>query len=77
MRLLDGIEWSTERVLRQTLAAARRARLKIHLLAPWYDVDDAAGLRFLRTHLHALAACRSGEVARQTWRQLQAIRSGP
>lgn len=57
VRILDGIEWSTERVLEQTVAAARKAKLKTHLLTPWYDVDDAVTLRFLKTHLDALAAC--------------------
>jgi len=69
-----GIEWSTERVLEQTIAAARRAKLKLHLLDPWYDVDDAASLRFLRTHLCALAACRSGEFPKHTWRALSKMR---
>ena len=70
--LSTGIEWSTERVLEQTIANARRARLRVALLAPWYDVDDDASLRFLRTHLRAMAACGSKELPKHTW---QALRS--
>ena len=38
------IDWSTERVLEQTLSRARGAGLEIHLLPAWYDVDDRATL---------------------------------
>ena len=43
-RLFDGIDWSTERVLEQTIEAAREIELPVHLLPPWYDVDDRATL---------------------------------
>jgi rSAM/selenodomain-associated transferase 1 len=39
-RLFEGIDWSTERVLEQTIEAAREAELPVHLLPAWYDVDD-------------------------------------
>ncbi|MBU1229483.1 MAG: TIGR04282 family arsenosugar biosynthesis glycosyltransferase [Proteobacteria bacterium] len=39
-----GIEWSSPRVLAQTLDALRAARRKAHMLPPWRDIDDAAGL---------------------------------
>ena len=39
-RLFEGIDWSTERVLDQTVAAAREIELPVHLLPTWYDVDD-------------------------------------
>jgi hypothetical protein len=44
--LLRGIEWSTERVLEQTLAAIRHARVEFHLLATLHDVDHPEDLRF-------------------------------
>jgi uncharacterized protein len=47
-----GIEWSSGRVLEQTLAACRHLRLR--LLVPWYDVDTPAEAAFLRVHLRAL-----------------------
>jgi len=43
-RLFDGIDWSTGRVLEQTLAAARELSLPVHLLPTWFDVDDRATL---------------------------------
>lgn len=45
--VLEKIEWSTERVLEQTIERAREINLPIHLLPPWYDVDDWAALRRL------------------------------
>ena len=45
--LFTGIDWSTERVLAQTVARASGISLQVELLATWYDVDDAASLRRL------------------------------
>lgn len=39
-RLFEAIDWSTERVFEQTIAAAREINLAVHLLPAWYDVDD-------------------------------------
>ena len=50
-RLFVDIEWSTGRVLEQTIARAREINLPIELLPTGYDVDDAAGLRRLRDEL--------------------------
>ena len=38
--LFEGIDWSTERVLEQTVQRAREIDLPVHLLPTWYDVDD-------------------------------------
>jgi rSAM/selenodomain-associated transferase 1 len=43
-RLFEGIDWSTERVLEQTVAAARALELPVHFLPTWFDVDDRATL---------------------------------
>jgi rSAM/selenodomain-associated transferase 1 len=43
-RLFDAIDWSTDRVLEQTIDAAREMALPVHLLPTWYDVDDRATL---------------------------------
>ncbi len=72
--LVQGVEWSTERVLERTVRAARRTKLRTCLLDPWYDVDDAASLKFLRTHLEAMAASGSREVPQHTWRALRSTR---
>jgi hypothetical protein len=52
-RMFDDIEWSSSRVAEQTIARARELGLKIHVLAPWYDVDDSDALRILHGELHA------------------------
>jgi rSAM/selenodomain-associated transferase 1 len=43
-RLFETIDWSTERVLEQTVEAAREISLPVHLLPTWFDVDDRATL---------------------------------
>ena len=45
--LFEGIDWSTDRVLEQTLERAGQANLTVHLLATWYDVDDRETLQRL------------------------------
>jgi rSAM/selenodomain-associated transferase 1 len=50
-RLFDDIDWSTERVFRQTLARAAEISLPVHVLPPWYDVDEADALRLLYSEL--------------------------
>lgn len=45
--LFQDIAWSTERVLEKTCERARQLELKVHLLPPWYDVDDDKSLRRL------------------------------
>ncbi len=50
-RPFEGIAWSTEVVAEQTLARCREIGLPVHLLPPWYDVDDAEGLRRLAADL--------------------------
>ena len=54
--LFSGIRWSTAAALDDTLAAARRVGLRVALVPPWRDVDDAAGLARLRADLAAPAA---------------------
>src|SRR5579883_1458056 len=54
--LFEGIAWSTERVFAQTLARCAELGIAPYVLAPWYDVDDAAGLARLETDLRAAPA---------------------
>jgi rSAM/selenodomain-associated transferase 1 len=58
--LFEGIDWSTDRVLDQTIAAAREIKLPVHLLAAWYDVDDRATLSRLCQELFASNGNESG-----------------
>jgi rSAM/selenodomain-associated transferase 1 len=60
--LFQGIAWSTEQVIPQTLAICRQQGLTVHLLPEWYDVDVAADLERLS---HDLA--RDPSAAPCTW----------
>ena len=58
--LFQGIAWSTEQVVRQTLASCQRLGLRVHLLPEWYDVDLEIDLKRLSQDLAqdpALAPC--------------------
>jgi rSAM/selenodomain-associated transferase 1 len=46
-RLFQDVDWSTERVFRQTLARAGELGLPVVVLPSWYDVDCEAALRVL------------------------------
>jgi hypothetical protein len=50
-RLFEEIDWSTERVFRQTIERAASIALEVVTLPPWDDVDDAASLRSLYDEL--------------------------
>lgn len=43
-RIFEEIDWSTGRVLEQTLERAAELNLEVHLLPAWYDVDDGVTL---------------------------------
>jgi rSAM/selenodomain-associated transferase 1 len=45
--LFEGISWSTDQVLSQTLERARELELPVVTLPVWYDVDDAETLETL------------------------------
>ncbi len=45
------IAWSTASVLEETMQQCREAKLAVHLLPTWYDVDDAATLAILEAEL--------------------------
>ena len=50
-RLFEDIDWSTERVARQTLERAREIGLPVHVLPAWYDVDELDALKLLHAEL--------------------------
>jgi rSAM/selenodomain-associated transferase 1 len=69
--LFKSIDWSTDRVLGQTIARAKAAGLSLFLLPPWYDVDTGRDLKrlesdsLLRTHTRdALKSVREPVVMR-------------
>jgi uncharacterized protein len=63
-RMLEGIAWSTERVLQDTLAALAGAVRDVELLSPWYDIDTIDDLRAAAAHAepgsHLAALLASG-----------------
>jgi glycosyltransferase A (GT-A) superfamily protein (DUF2064 family) len=50
-RLFEQIDWSSERVLNQTIQRAMELELEVKLLPSGYDVDDSASLRRLCNEL--------------------------
>jgi hypothetical protein len=73
-RLFDQIQWSTGRVMEQSLHCLGASSLG--LLPPWYDVDTIAEAAFLKIHLRALR--RAGrEVAPHTSTVIEALELPP
>src|SRR5262249_53112781 len=62
--LFEQIDWSTERVLNQTIQRATKMGLQVKLLSTGYDVDDDASLRRLCNDL--LADTTSADIAPYT-----------
>jgi uncharacterized protein len=50
-RVFEDIDWSTERVGRQTLERLAEIGLDVHVLTTWYDVDDRPALKMLHSEL--------------------------
>ena len=61
--LFSGIRWSSAWTRADTVAAARRCGLRVELLEPWRDIDDAADLAALRTALAGDGAGRAPATA--------------
>jgi uncharacterized protein len=71
-RLFERIDWSTERVLEQTIAAAREMGLTVNLLPTWYDVDDQSTLARLYSELFQTNGSASDGFEAQATRQFLA-----
>jgi rSAM/selenodomain-associated transferase 1 len=50
-RVFENVDWSTSRVLAQTIARAKELHLPVTILPAWFDVDDAASLQQLCNEL--------------------------
>jgi len=72
-QLFERIDWSTERVLDQTMQRARELGLGVSLLPSGYDVDDAATLRRLCDEL--LSDKTTDDIAPNTREFLAALTS--
>ena len=62
--LFEQIDWSTERVLNQTMQRATEIGIEVKLLPTGYDVDDGASLRRLCNEL--LADTTAADIAPHT-----------
>lgn len=49
--ILEGITWGSAKVFEQTQVRAAQQGLRVHVLAPWSDVDDQGDLSALRARL--------------------------
>jgi rSAM/selenodomain-associated transferase 1 len=75
--LFEGIDWSTGRVLEQTIQRAREIELPVHLLPTWYDVDDRATLqRLCRELFGSNGSSQPGFSAPETRRFLDKLTRG-
>ena len=70
-RLFEEIDWSTERVLEQTLARAAEIGVEVHRLSAGFDVDDKATLHRLCGEL--LGGTRAPDIAPSTRKFLSEI----
>jgi uncharacterized protein len=71
--LFEQIDWSTERVLNQTVQRATEIGVEVKLLPTGYDVDDEASLRRLCNEL--LADTSSTAIAPHTRKFLKRLRA--
>lgn len=54
--IFTGVDWSTSRVLEQTVSLISQCGARLAVLPPWYDVDTPDDWQFLMGHLRALEA---------------------
>lgn len=73
--LFEGIDWSTARVIGQTMNKASDLGLSIALLPNWYDIDTARDLQRLQAELDKLPPDRLAHSRRFFTRFQQAPRS--
>jgi rSAM/selenodomain-associated transferase 1 len=72
-RLFEDIDWSTERVLDQTIQRAAELKLPVELLPTGYDIDDRATLRRLCDELAGTNVKPAIDVAPATKKFLTSI----
>jgi uncharacterized protein len=72
--LFEGIAWSTDQVLSQTMAKAGRLGLDVVSLPSWYDVDDLESLRTLAGEVLGGVPFEEGRrPARASWTRRQLL----
>ena len=70
--LFANISWSTARVYAETLSRAAELNLRVHEVAPWYDVDTPQDLERLCREL--LSSCEPAGLAPHTRAALERLR---
>jgi uncharacterized protein len=79
-RLFEGIDWSTERVYRQTLVRAGEVGVPVASLPEWYDVDNEETLEVLAREIRlgpaAASPYRGGYPAPSTAAFLEQLAAG-
>lgn len=73
VEIFEGIDWSTPRVLGQTLRRAESRALLCELLEFWYDIDTYEDLERLQVHLLEYLSRRDHSVAPETSRVLREL----
>jgi rSAM/selenodomain-associated transferase 1 len=68
--IFEGIPWSSDSVLVDSVRRARARGHSVALLDPWYDIDTASDLRFLRAHLTAISMSGDPVPCPRTWKYL-------
>ncbi len=74
--LLDGVEWSSSRVLSQVVGRLEAHGFSLGLLPPWYDVDRWDDLCLLSGHLAAMRLAGAGGDVPNTIRVLSRLGRG-
>lgn len=69
-RVFEEIDWSTEKVLKQTVDRAAELHLDVHLLTSWFDVDDRATLHRLCKSLLSAESNEHAPATRHFLREL-------
>jgi rSAM/selenodomain-associated transferase 1 len=72
--LFSNIAWSTGTVYRQTVEAARQAKMSLTSLPPWSDVDEPDDIQVLSDALERLRASGENELGRHTEQVLRTLR---
>jgi uncharacterized protein len=68
--IFEGIDWSTPRVLGQTIDRLRDTGRSLAVLPPWYDVDTPEDWRALAGHVRAM---RRAGMAGEGWPRVEAL----
>ncbi len=68
--LFENIEWSTEKVMQQTLQQARLHNLNIRLIPRWYDVDTVEDMRELAEQLQEMPSEEDAPRTRDFFKRL-------